>query len=846
MNLWLEHVICLLLQICGFTLFSIGFFPRKVALPGFNTLPKEASPFLSHNKPTFEKLIVVVIDAMRSDFMYSNTSLMHFLHSLVRDGSALPYTAYAHPPTVTLPRLKGITTGGTPSFIDAVFNIADNHDNSQGLSSVDSWVRQFKTSRQDRIIHFYGDDTWLKLFPNGEFFEKYEGTDSFFVSDFTDVDNNVTRHLNDEIKDQSWDALILHYLGLDHIGHKGGPNSIYMQAKQEEMDAVIEELYQARVANSEDTLMVVMGDHGMNNLGNHGGSTDGETSPGMVLASPVFKKINIGKPCPLEYDLNFKYFTSISQIDLVPTLATLFNFPIPINNQGVIIPEVLNLWPDDVAKKKILLENCRQFLSLLLNQFSIPQPERDQLQSAYKKLKNIENNSCEEYFSFLRNSQDLLASNSSNYLYKEIWQGYTLIIAGVMFSVLALHKAWINKSKSSLILFALLSVAYVTHFHGSSLIEEEHQIWWLLTVSLTVLLFFFGETTLLEFFVLLASLRIIRSWCNTGQKFSTEFTIAEFLKKHSSINWMLIITTYIVVMWFNRGASAREKSKWSLAMYMNCLNFLIELLSVILILYSVYFKTIQYRVDGKALPKWLEAPTCQVDRSICTEKAFDKTAYQNISIKLSQNFYWYLSSMSVIRIIGRKLVSCSSLNDITNATMLFLLHQTRPEIIPIFLVLVVLNRSIKFDTSSDLALEMLLNLCLQNLTFFSMGNSNLLATVDLSNAYNGISEYNILSVSFLAFASNFSGVIFWLMSQINNLAHISPQLKWRIFYDLCCLKVTFYTMAMSSLVSSCINLRYHLFIWSVFSPKLLFFAAWVLWVNVLVDSLYGGVILASV
>jgi len=41
--------------------------------------------------------------------------------------------------------------------------------------------------------------------------------------DFTEVDNNVTRHVTDELKNDDWNTMVLHYLGLDHIGHKGGP-----------------------------------------------------------------------------------------------------------------------------------------------------------------------------------------------------------------------------------------------------------------------------------------------------------------------------------------------------------------------------------------------------------------------------------------------------------------------------------------------------------------------------------------------------------------------------------------------------------------------------------------------
>jgi len=41
--------------------------------------------------------------------------------------------------------------------------------------------------------------------------------------DFTEVDNNVTRHVPDGLKNDDWNVMIMHYLGMDHIGHKSGP-----------------------------------------------------------------------------------------------------------------------------------------------------------------------------------------------------------------------------------------------------------------------------------------------------------------------------------------------------------------------------------------------------------------------------------------------------------------------------------------------------------------------------------------------------------------------------------------------------------------------------------------------
>ena len=40
------------------------------------------------------------------------------------------------------------------------------------------------------------------------------------------MDYNVTRNVKAEMNHDDWDIMILHYLGLDHIGHLEGPNSI--------------------------------------------------------------------------------------------------------------------------------------------------------------------------------------------------------------------------------------------------------------------------------------------------------------------------------------------------------------------------------------------------------------------------------------------------------------------------------------------------------------------------------------------------------------------------------------------------------------------------------------------
>lgn len=97
---------------------------------------------------------------------------------MIRDGAAIPFTAHATSPTVTMPRLKAITTGSVPSFLDVVLNL-DEGDESSSLASQDTWLAQMKAKGTGKLV-MYGDDTWLKLFPGT--FDRADGTTSFFVS----------------------------------------------------------------------------------------------------------------------------------------------------------------------------------------------------------------------------------------------------------------------------------------------------------------------------------------------------------------------------------------------------------------------------------------------------------------------------------------------------------------------------------------------------------------------------------------------------------------------------------------------------------------------------------------
>lgn len=286
---------------------------------------------------TFDKAVVVIIDALRYDFTVPIEDDAEFHNAfpfLYETAVKSPNNAFlrpfiADPPTTTLQRLKGLTTGTLPTFIDIGSNFAGT------AIEEDNLLIQLRDAGK-KIVHL-GDDTWDALFP--EYFEANASRsyDSFNVWDLHSVDNGVLEHIFPLMKPDrkgEWDLLIGHLLGVDHAGHRYGPAHSAMTAKLRQMDDFIRNLAQKV---DDDTVLIVMGDHGMDPKGDHGGESDDEVEAALWMYSkrPVFGRT---KPEFATPPLTAKE-RPVNQIDLVPTLALLMGVPIPYNNLGAPIEE---------------------------------------------------------------------------------------------------------------------------------------------------------------------------------------------------------------------------------------------------------------------------------------------------------------------------------------------------------------------------------------------------------------------------------------------------------------------------------------------------------------------------
>ena len=242
---------------------------------------------------------------------------------------------------------------------------------------------------------------------------------------------------------------------------------------------------------------------------------------------------------------------------------------------------------------------------------------------------------------------------------------------------------------------------------------------------------------------------------------------------------------------------------------------------------------------GEMLPFWLRhiPSTLSFAGSLVAKARF---SFLLLAIGLS----WY--SIQWVRSPGRKAWIHGSFPFLN----LFLLGQMRYTNIPLFALFEAQQWALQ-KSQADRHWLALSAVFLQHVSFFALGNANSLSSIDLSNAYNGITSYSIPLVGALTFISNWAGPIWWIAATLAFLSHERDtpcqgvqgnRAGHGVFAGWLWATSLLHGTVIVFLVGSCIILRTHLFIWTVFSPKFLFQAVWFTLAHILVEGLFGGLV----
>ena len=90
-----------------------------------------------------------------------------------------------------------------------------------------------------------------------------------------------------ELHSNNFTLLLCHILGVDHAGHTYNANHIEIERKLNDTEKIIKNIINKM---DNDTILLVFGDHGMTDDGNHGGGTLNE------LKSVLFSYSKSGFP----------------------------------------------------------------------------------------------------------------------------------------------------------------------------------------------------------------------------------------------------------------------------------------------------------------------------------------------------------------------------------------------------------------------------------------------------------------------------------------------------------------------------------------------------------------------
>ena len=322
--------------------------------------------------PQYDKVVVLVVDALRSDFVcLANatgsgaarrtrrhrralpifTDLCFSPEEDARAGACEVFEFVADAPTTTMQRVKGLVTGSLPTFVDIGSSLSAKEVEEDNL------VHQMMAGGK-RVTHM-GDETWTDLFPKE--FSNQNPFPSMEVNDLHTVDSAVTDLLLPAVtRGNDWDVLIAHFLGVDHAGHTFDIHSQEMVDKLGQMDGVIRGVAQALERRAEEdgaefgrTLLLVMGDHGQTETGEHGGGSHEEVSTVLMAyrigggeEGPGFAKASKDRKKASKKHVDHSCGKVMHQLDFTATFASILGLPIPFSNVGQVSFDLWSLGLD--------------------------------------------------------------------------------------------------------------------------------------------------------------------------------------------------------------------------------------------------------------------------------------------------------------------------------------------------------------------------------------------------------------------------------------------------------------------------------------------------------------------
>ncbi|KAL6953801.1 hypothetical protein U1Q18_048013 [Sarracenia purpurea var. burkii] len=664
---------------------------------------------------------------------------------------------------------------------------------------------------------------------------------------------------------------VLHYLGLDHVGHIGGRNSVLMGPKLKEMDDVVKMIHM-NTKQSEDndqgrTLVMVVSDHGMTNNGNHGGSTYDETDS-LVLFVDLKQETN---------DFPVVSHSMVDQVDIAPTLALLFGVPIPKNNVGILISEAFGSLTE-LANSRHQDSSTTSAPNFVLsrNMFCTnPGSLKESPGGSYLTLSNNRydySNTVLAYDDFLRAASKWLSRRTTHKPAGLLASGVAaMVLSCMIFTALLFwldQEVYLFKTRrlsdtnkadnwqfDETYVLAIIFII-VLSMGSSSMVEEEQYIWHFLTSTFYLVLLRKTIQSLREetrqsliasiegqnrsciqiccIVLILITGRILRGWHQGGVNWAHLPDISkwleqdgrDYLKPIQLVSWFLVTSLGLY--------SLLLRSKKYFVMVIGATFLFPGVLVLQQIIFELgCFTQIVYALLAiltlgavSALPWLMPFPNPMI--------------FSNQDTHLSNSFFADIGRKSLLigfrdfmYVVGWAYVHCWCL--------LQLLLQRPTNAMPVLLLLVQILASICYCSNRGLHLKQWVEVAglyyLGMAGHFALGNTNTLATIDVAGAFIGISSHSTLLSGILMFIITYASPLLAFLSMVMYMSMkemhsaVNPQdediwhfLKTTVGFP-CLVPLGLNSVLLVAYTIVLLLMRNHLFVWSVFSPKYLYVCA---------------------
>ena len=559
----------------------------------------------------------------------------------------------------------------------------------------------------------------------------------------------------------------------------------------------------------------------MNEGGNHGGSDAGETESALVFASPKFRTMRVKHKyeCPTlpANGTDFDYYRKVEQQDLVPTLSALLGLPIPRNSIGTILSELRGMWPDEESYVHVLARNAQQLWRVALAVFdSSASRDNQDLESEMTQNRTSVPDHCTNSDRPVERLAYLLASAEKQALQSRRTQQWTKAATAYDEFLAHAQQALIKENRSFSLVrmaagIALCSIGSVLCWYSigagrpsrtisvscvcialvyglallSSTSEKSEQYFWYLTAPAWIVFLAVRATSrtqdgLVQRRVAWAVVRVLALHCIAACWMLCRSWIEKIqFAGHKPLIWSTLLITHF---WMSAGIVQRTLS--GIVAKATAVSLTIPLVST-----AFVFKICQefeqaggtasfFGMNQIILFRTLLGMTSLAAGVICTFVARRRSQLDvRVSLTgptLPKRLHHLLTLFLMMqsRILNLPLFLCL---DHQRSCLEILLHPvTRSPPNPANKQGDQLNGSDDSTATSSIHAAITV-LAFSQTYFFAFGGSNSISGINLSNAYNGITNYSILTVGILLFSANWTGPIWWSSAACSLVPYDAPQ-----------------------------------------------------------------------